>query len=252
MCSSEVALTNFCFPPALARLHDYSEGAPAVATQHVLGPLDGDTVTEDLTEERQLTVAELRAGVCCFGDRAVVFYELDLSIPDAPALAHVAFLTSDPRQGSHAFFERQVTAGHPRAIAFHLPPRPLGCQAFQAFFPKRALNRPEHVDRELRVGVRESIVGGRRELPYPGGATDLPPLIREVDHTLSLQDGEVLPDSHGGNVQPFPHPRCGLGSMRLQLDEDTMPTGADGFSVHPGNLHDGLHLSKFAKYLVYK
>ena len=46
---------------ALARLHDYSVGAPAVATQHVLDPLDGDAVTEDLTEERQLAAAKLRA-----------------------------------------------------------------------------------------------------------------------------------------------------------------------------------------------
>lgn len=77
----------------------------------------------------------------------------------------------------------------------------------------------------LRVGVRESIVGLGRELPYACGPTDLPPLIREVDQPLSLKDGEVLADSHGRNVQPFPHPRCGLGPVRLKLEEDTVPTG---------------------------
>jgi hypothetical protein len=243
---------NFCFPPALARLHDYSVGAPAVATQHVLDPVDGDAVTEDLTEERQLAAAELRAELRRLGDRAVVFYELDRPIPDAPALGHVAFLASDPRKGGHAFFERQVPAGHPRAIAFHLLPRPLGGQAFQAFFPEGALNGLEHVDRQLRVGVRESTVGLGRELPYACGPTDLPPLIREVDQPLSLKDGEVLADSHGRNVQPFPHPRCGLGPVRLKLEEDTVPTGTGSFRVHGGNRHGGLHFSKFTKYMLYK
>ena len=127
---------NFCFPPALARLHNDSEGAPAVATQHVLDPLDGDAVTEDLTEERQLAAAELRAELRGLGDRAVIFYQLDHSIPDASALGHVAFLASDPREGGHAFFERQVPARHPGAIAFHLRPRPLGGQAFRPASPK--------------------------------------------------------------------------------------------------------------------
>ena len=243
---------NFCFPPALARLHDYSEGAPAVATEHMLDPLDGDAVTEDLTEERQFAAAELRAGLRGLGDRAVVFYELDHAIPDAPALGHVAFLASDPREGGHAFFERQVPARHPGAIAFHLLARPLGGQAFQACFPESALNRLEHLDRELRVGVRESIVGLGRELPYACGPTDLPPLIREVDQPLAVKDGEVLADSHGRNVQPFPHPRCGLGPVRLKLEEDTVPTGTGSFRIHAGNLHRGLYFSKFVKYMLYK
>ena len=231
---------NFCFPPALARLHNYSVGAPAVATQHVLDPLDGDAVTEDLTKERQLATAELRAELRCLGDRAMVFYKLDRSIPPTPVLSHVAFLTSDARKGGYAFFERQVPAGHPRAIAFHLPPRPLGDQAFKAFFPRRALNRLEHVDRELRVRVREPIVGVERELPYACGPTDLPPLIREVDEPFSVQDGEVLADSHGRNVQPFPHPRCGLGPVSLKLEEDTVPAGTGSYGLHVGNLHVGL------------
>ena len=96
---------NFCFPPALARLRDYSETAPAVAPQHVLDALDGDAVTEGLSEERQLAVAELRAGVCCFGNRAMVFHELDRSIQHARTLGHVAFVASDPRQGGYTFFE---------------------------------------------------------------------------------------------------------------------------------------------------
>ena len=246
------SLMNFCFPPALARLHDYSEGAPAVATQYVFDPLDGDAVTESLTEERQLAAAELRAELCCLGDRAVVFYELDRSVPDALALGHIAFLASDPRQGGDAFFERPVLARHPRAIAFHLLPRPLGGQAFQPFVPGRALNRLEHVDCEFRVGVRESIVGLGRESPYPRGPTDLPPLIREVDHPFSLKDGEVLADRHGRNVQPLPHPRRGLGPVRLQLDEDTVPTGTGSCRVHAGNLHGDPGFSKFTKYILYK
>ena len=243
---------NCCFPPALARLRDYSVGAPAVATQHVLDPLDGDAVTEDLTEERQLTVAELRAGVCCLGDRAVVFYELDRSLPEALVLGHIAFLASDARQSRDAFFKRPVLARHPRAIAFHLRPGPFGGQAFQACFPGGALNRLEHVDHELPVGVRESIVGLGRELPYACGPTDLPPLIREVHHPLSVKDGEVLADSHGRDVQPFPHPRRGLGSVHLQLEEDTVPTRTGSFRVHAVNLHISLHFSKLKKHMLYK
>jgi len=235
---------NFCFAPALARLHDYPVGAPAVATQHVLGPLDGDAATESLTEERQLAAAELWAELRRFGDRTVVFYELDRPIADASALGHVAFLTSDPRKGGYAFFKRYVRAGHPRAIAFHLLPRPLSDQAFQAFFPRGALNRLEHVDRELRVGVRESVVGVGRELPYACGPTDLSPLIGEVDQPLSVKDGEVLADSHGRNIQPLPHPRCGLRSVRLKLEEDTVPAGTGSYRVHAGNLHAGLFIEQ--------
>ena len=247
-----VSLKNFCFPPALARLHEYSVGASAVATRHVLDPLDGDTVTEDLTEERQLAAAELRAELCCLKDRAVVFCELDLSLPEALALGHIAFLASDARQSGDAFFERPVLARHPRTIAFHLPSRPLGGQTFQAFVPRRTLNRLEQVDREFRVGVRESIVGLGRESPYPRGPTDLPALIREVDHPFSLKDGEVLPDRHGRNVQSLPHPRCGLGPVRLQLKENTVATGTGTVRVHAVNLYVGRHLSKYTKYLLYK
>ena len=243
---------DFCFPPALARLHDYSERAPTVATQHMLDPLDGDVITENLTEERQLAAAELRAELRGPENRAVVFYEIDRPLADAPGRGHVAFLASDPRKGGHALSERQVPAGHPRAIAFHLLPRPLGGQAFQAFVPEGALNRLEHLDRELRVGVRESIVGVGRDSPYACGPTNLPPLIREVDQPLSLKDGEVLADRHGGNVQPLPHPRRGLGPVHLQLDEDTVPTGTGSRRVHAGNLHGDLRFSKFTKYILYK
>jgi len=102
------------------------------------------------------------------------------------------------------------------------------------------------------VGVRESIVGLGRELPHAGGPADLPPLIREADQPLSLKDGEVLADSHGRNVQPFPHPRRGLGPVRLQLEEDTVSTGAGSSKLHAGNLHGGLSFSKFIKYMLYK
>ena len=178
---------NFCFPPALDRLHDYSVGTPAVATQHVLDPLDGDPVTEDRAEKRKLATTELWAALRCLEDRAVVFNQLDRAISDAPALGHIALVASDPRKGGDAFFKWPVLVGHLRAIACHLFPRPLDGQAFQAFFSGGALNCLEHVDRELRVGVRESIVGLERELPYPRGPTDLPPLIREIDHPLSLK-----------------------------------------------------------------
>lgn len=85
------------FFPDLARLHDYSVGAPTVAAQHVLGPLDADTVTEHLTEKRQLVPAELRTELRGLRDRAVVLYKIDYSIPDPPTLGHVAFLASDTR-----------------------------------------------------------------------------------------------------------------------------------------------------------
>ena len=218
----------------------------------MLDTLDGDIVTEGLPEKCQLAAAELRAELRCFGNRAVIFYELDRAIPNAPALGHVAFIASDTRQGGYAFFERPVSAGHPRAINFHLFPRPLGGQTFQTSFSGRVLNRLEHVDGEFRVGVWESIVGLGRELPYACGPTDLPPLIREVDHPLTLKDGEVLANSHGRNVQPFPNPRGGLGSVSLKLIEDTVPTGAGSFKVHAGNLHGGLYFSKFVKYMLYK
>ena len=215
-------------------------------------PLDSDAVAKGLTEERQLAAAELRAELCCPGDRAVVLYELDRSIPGALALGHIAFLASDAREGSDAFFERPLLARHPRAIAFHLLLRPLGGQTFQAFVPRRALNRLEHVDREFCVGVRESIVGLGGESPYPRGPTDLPPPIREVHYPFSLKDGEVLANSHGRDVQALSHPRCGLGSVRLQLEENTVPTGTGTVWIHAANLHVGHRLSNFAKYLLYK
>ena len=220
--------------------------------EYVLDPLDGDIVAESFTEECQFAAAELGAELRCFGNRAVIFYKLDRSIPNAPALGHVAFIASDLRQGGYAFSERPVSAGHPRAINFHLFQRPLGGQTFQASFSGRTLNRLKHGDGEFRVGVRESIVGLGRELPYACGPTDLPPLIREVDHPLTVKDGEVLANSHGRNVQPFPNPRGSLGSVSLKLIEDTVPTGTGSFRVHAGHLHVGLWFSKFRKYLLYK
>src|SRR5437870_12178835 len=95
----------------------------------------------------------------------MILHEFHRSIAVAPRLGHVAFLAPDARKGRHALLERCIRAGHPRAIALGLFPRPLLGQALDAFFAKRALDRLAHPDSELRVAVGEPAISLRRQPP---------------------------------------------------------------------------------------
>jgi len=73
----------------------------------------------------------------------VVLHELDRSIAPASPLGHVPFLAPDPGEGGHAFLERRILTGHPRAIILGLLPRPFLGQAFEAFITEGASDRLE-------------------------------------------------------------------------------------------------------------
>ncbi len=111
----------------------------------------------------------------------MVLDEIDRSIAPAFPLGHVPFLAPDPGQGGHAFLERRILTGQPRAIILGLLSRPPLGQTFEAVITEGASDCLEHSDRELGMGVGEPLRRLGRELPEAGGtlrADDKPAILR--------------------------------------------------------------------------
>ena len=97
-----------------------------------------------------------------------------------------------------------------------LLPRLLLGQTFEAFFTEGASDREEHFDRKLGMGIGEPIVRLERKPPESGRTAHFALLAGKIDEPLSLEDGDVLANSHRGDAQPLGHSRRSLRPLGLE------------------------------------
>lgn len=200
-------------------------GTAPVARQDVFNAIDRDVVTQHAAKERQLAIAEVRADACGFRYGTVVLHELECSIASASPFGHVPVLALDPSEGGHALLEQRAGDRHPRAVILDLLPRLLLGQTFEAFLTEGASNREKHFDRKLGMGVGEPIVRLAREPPESGRTTHSALLPGKIDEPLSLEDGEVLANSHRGDAQPLGHSRRSLWPLGLEDKQNSFLAG---------------------------